>query len=115
MTYETFSVPDPQSFVESLGVSPTEAEGAALEIDLTEIVGESLRFSFSPVGRSIRLLWNRESGPVDIFREGAKRLWIEESDGETSLCTEFAMGPTKGTLRLVVFPRLSVKDELLFS
>ncbi|MFD7572753.1 hypothetical protein ACFV6U_19835 [Streptomyces sp. NPDC059810] len=114
MTHETFSVPDPQRFAESLGVDPTETEGAALEIDLTEIVGESLRFSFSPVERSIRLLWNRESGPIDIFREGAQRLWIDESDGETSLCTEFVMGSTKGTLRLVVFPHLRLKDELLF-
>ncbi|WP_426403868.1 hypothetical protein ACN9M0_17495 [Streptomyces sp. R-07] len=115
MMQEAFSVPDLRRFTESLGVDPVETESDTQEIDLTDVTGESLRFSFSPAGRSIRLLWIRESGTVDIFREGATRLWIEEQDKETILCTEFAMGSTKGTLRLRVFPNLQLKDELLFS
>ncbi|WP_086831542.1 hypothetical protein [Streptomyces sp. NRRL B-24572] len=115
MTKEAFSVPDLHRFAESLGVDPVEIEADTQEIDLEDVTGESLRFSFSTAGRSIRLLWTRESGTVDIFREGATRLWIEEGGRETILCTEFATGSIKGSLRLRVFPHIELKDELLFS
>lgn len=116
MTDATFNVPDFQFFAESIGMEPRESEGDSFEIDLTPVTGEEIRFSFSITGRSIRLIWKRSNGScVDIFREGATRLWIQEQGRETSLCTDFSLGSLHGTLRLCVFPVLDLRDELLIS
>ncbi|WP_435187557.1 hypothetical protein [Streptomyces sp. bgisy126] len=103
--------PEPRDFAEALGVEPVEVEGEAQELDLTEVVGEPLRFSFHVVERSIRLRW----GHVDLYREGATRLRIVESPGRTGLYVDFETGPMTGTLRIEVFPEVTVDDVLLLS
>ncbi len=103
--------PEPRDFAEALGVEPVEVEVEAQELDLTEVVGEPLKFSFHAVERSIRLRWGR----VDIYREGATRLRIVESPGRTGLYVDFATDTMTGTLRIEVFPEVSVDDELLFT
>ncbi|GAA3393679.1 hypothetical protein [Streptomyces roseoviridis] len=115
MTHEEFTVPDLQNFAEAIGAEPTETQEGIYEIDLTEVGSEPIRFSFSPAGRSVRMVWKvGDDVRVDIYREGATRLWIDEANGETSLCTEFSMGSVRGVLRLRVFPSAALRDELLF-
>ncbi|MFZ4298543.1 hypothetical protein ACOZE3_11620 [Streptomyces cinereoruber] len=111
MPREPFVTPDPRAFAESLGVEPVETGEGVLELDLTEVTGEPLFFGFSPLGGSVRLRWGR----VDLHREGATLLRIVESPGGTGLSVDFATGTTTGTLRVEVFPRVAVRDELLLS
>ncbi|MFC7928628.1 hypothetical protein [Streptomyces cinereoruber] len=111
MPREPFVTPEPRAFTESLGVEPVETGEGVLELDLTEVTGEPLRLDFNPLGGSVRL---RRDG-LDLYREGATHLRIVEAPGRTALSVDFATGTTTGTLRIEVFPRVAVRDELLLS
>jgi hypothetical protein len=115
MTNEPFSVPDSQEFIDNFGVSPTVIDVDAVELDLSEIVGERLRFSFSPAGRSVRLQWTVAKGcGIDVFREGAYRLRISVEEQSVFLVTDFMTESLAGRMRLQVLPSVNLEDELLF-
>lgn len=114
MANEEFHTPEPIDFLETFGVEPILIDEDVFEIDLSDVAEEPVRITFNPMARSVRLVWNKGGESiVDIFREGASRLRIEENGGESRLCVDFSLGGAAGTLYLTVFPTLRVSDELL--
>ncbi|WP_143195092.1 hypothetical protein [Streptomyces sp. CB02488] len=112
-----FVTPDPQEIVNSLGVEPEFAGETRRTIDLVAVTGEDLKFSYDAVGQSVAVRWCTRSGKVvlNLFREGAILLRVQERDGETQLVVEFETRDTVGELRLKVFPEVSLTETSLFS
>ncbi|UOT04245.1 hypothetical protein MPY17_00220 [Rhodococcus opacus] len=77
--------------------------------------GGDVELVVDPLGRSIRLRFSVLSHLVfDLFREGATRLRLTETDGSLVIAIEFEAGEIAGTLHISVGSTINVKDSLLF-
>ncbi|MEV4683246.1 hypothetical protein [Streptomyces kurssanovii] len=78
-----FVTGDPQLLVNTFAVEP-------------EMTGEDVTFSYDDARRSVAFSWFSDSGEVSmrLFREGARRLRVEEEGGRTGLLTEFGTADT---------------------
>ncbi|WP_353944297.1 hypothetical protein ABII15_23685 [Streptomyces sp. HUAS MG91] len=118
MMQEAFRIPLEAEFLEEIGVEPVRRDaGDTLELNLSEVTGESLFLTTSETGRSVRIKWGEEKGEwaVDIFREGATCMRIDSQHNRTSILIDFSLGATKGELKLQIFPRVAISDQQLFS
>jgi YD repeat-containing protein len=116
MSYAPFIVPSDGDFEREFGVCPVVEEGSeARVLDLEPVTGQTLRFSYDPLGRSVRLVWRRgDAVDMDMFREGAAELRIVTERGAASIVTRFDWGDLMGELALAVFPDVSIVDRTLF-
>ncbi|MCM2411182.1 hypothetical protein [Streptomyces sp. RKAG290] len=112
-----FVTPDPQEIVNALGVEPDITGETQRTVNLVDVTGEDLTFSYDAVGQSVTVRWCTPSGKVllNMFREGAILLRVQEGDGETRLVVKFETGDTSGELRVQVFPEVSITETSLFS
>ncbi|MEV7238767.1 hypothetical protein AB0N06_34065 [Streptomyces sp. NPDC051020] len=112
-----FVTPDPQEIVNALGVEPEITGETQRTVNLVDVTGEDLTLSYDAVGQSVTVRWCTPSGKVmlNLFREGAILLRVQEGDGETQLVVEFETRDTSGELRLQVFPEVSITETSLFS
>ncbi|MFG2628624.1 hypothetical protein [Streptomyces sp. NPDC048473] len=112
-----FVTPDPQEVVNALGVEPEITGETQRTVNLVDVTGEDLAFSYDAVGQSVAVRWCAPSGKVmlNLFREGAILLRVQEGDGGTQLIVEFETRDTAGELRLQVFPEVSITETSLFS
>lgn len=115
--YKEFEVPDAQELVEALGVEPQYLEFEEVAVlNLSEICGEDLTFSYSAMGRSVRLSWRKEErSHMNIYREGATRLHVGTEDQSTSIDVHYGFADAEGLLKVQIFPYVKVEDRLLFS
>ncbi|KNB53558.1 hypothetical protein AC230_02615 [Streptomyces caatingaensis] len=111
--YREFSVPDEQSILESLGEWPEEVEEGVHQLALCREGGETLKLSYSVLGRSVRVQWVDTSGKtvVDLFKEGATRLAVTS----TGFTVSSHMGECTGEMVVEVFPVISVTERVLFT
>ncbi|GFM99380.1 hypothetical protein Sfulv_41910 [Streptomyces fulvorobeus] len=86
-------------------------------MNLVDVTGEDLAFSYDAVGQSVNVRWCTPSGKVmlHLFREGATLLRVDEGDDKTQLVVDFRTGDTAGELRLQVFPEVSISETSFFS
>ncbi|MFJ5865641.1 hypothetical protein ACIQEY_14645 [Streptomyces parvus] len=112
-----FVTPDPQDLVNALGVEPEITGEAQMTLTLLDITNEDLTFSYNLIGQSVSVRWNAKSGglKLQLFREGATLLRIQEGDGVTGLAVEFATQDTMGVLELQIFPNVSVMETSLLT
>ncbi|WP_413801435.1 hypothetical protein [Streptomyces iranensis] len=112
-----FVTPDPLEFSSALGVEAEVTGETQRTLKLEDVTGEDITFSYDANGRSVRLAWRNPSGRgvVNIFREGATLLRVNDEGGRTELVTEFRTVDTVGVLRLQVFPHAEVTEESLFA
>ncbi|WP_406494951.1 hypothetical protein OG936_13960 [Streptomyces sp. NBC_00846] len=112
-----FVTPDPQDVVNALGVEPEITGETQRTVNLADVTGEDLTLSYDAVGQSVTVRWCTPSGKVilNLFREGAILLRVQEGDGETKIVVEFETRDTTGELRLQVFPEVSITETSLFS
>ncbi len=112
-----FVTPDPQEIVNALGVEPEITGETQRTVNLVDVTGEDLTLSYDAVGQSVTVRWCASSGKamLNLFREGAILLRVQEGDGETQLVVEFETRDTAGELRVKVFPEVSITETLLFS
>ncbi|MFB9903873.1 hypothetical protein [Allokutzneria oryzae] len=111
-----FVVPAFDEFVEVFGVGPRRADGAdtVYEFEFALDGDDFLGFSYDIVWRSVRVRWLRQEDVlVDVFREGADRLVLEDGGAECGLAVDFRTASLAGQLRVQVFPRVAIRDELL--
>ncbi|WP_369201101.1 hypothetical protein [Streptomyces sp. PU-14G] len=114
--YREFTVPDELEIFEKTDAWPEMDESGAYVLTFQYSDTEHLFFSYDVPGRSVRLRWVAENGETiaDVFREGATRLSVRHSPGETLIVTDFDMGECNGSLVLRTRPRVKVSDQLLF-
>ncbi|MEU1943549.1 hypothetical protein ACFW95_06225 [Streptomyces sp. NPDC059474] len=112
-----FVTPDPLDIFSALGVEAEVTGETQRTLKLEDVTGEDITFSYDASGRSVRLAWCNHLGRrvVNIFREGATLLRVNEEGGRTELVTEFKTTDTMGVLRFQVFPHVEVAEESLFS
>lgn len=112
-----FVTPDPQEIVNALGVEPEATGKTQRIINLADVTGEDLIFSYDAVGQSVAVRWCAPSGKVilNLFREGARLFRVEEWNGRTQLVVKFETGDTVGEFRLQVFPEVSIAETSLLS
>ncbi|MEV4920793.1 hypothetical protein AB0K47_28805 [Streptomyces tirandamycinicus] len=112
-----FITPEPQDFVNALGVEPNISGDTQRTLKLSDVIGEDVTFSYDAVGGSVRVAWRAASGGdlISIYREGATLLRIIEDDDGTRLLIEFRTRDTVGELRVQVFPELSISESQLLS
>ncbi|MFJ2587962.1 hypothetical protein [Streptomyces sp. NPDC087538] len=112
-----FVTPDPQEIINALGVEPEITGETQRTVNLAEITGEDLALSYDAVGQSVNLRWCAPSGKVmlNLFREGAILLRVQDGGGKTQLVMEFETRDTAGEIRVQVFPEVSIAETSLFS
>ncbi|MFJ2267433.1 hypothetical protein ACIOHO_13835 [Streptomyces sp. NPDC087849] len=112
-----FVTPDPQEIVNALGVEPEITGETQRTVNLVDVTGEDLTLSYDAVGQSVNVRWCTPLGKVklNLFREGAILLRVQEGGGATQLVVEFETRDTAGELRLQVFPEVSITETSLFS
>ncbi|MBV6760812.1 hypothetical protein [Rhodococcus opacus] len=75
---------------------------------------ENIELAVDPLGRSIRLRYSVLSHIVlDVFREGATKLQLDEPGDKLSVVIEFEAGEIVGTLTVDIGSTISIKDSLL--
>jgi YD repeat-containing protein len=116
--YREFIVPDDQEILEAIGEWPeVEEDSEARLLVFRGEGGESIRFTYDALARSVRVQWKSGHGEtlVDIFREGATRLTAHSDKSIAYIALEFVMGECAGKMEIQVRPKMAVKDHLLFS
>lgn len=116
--YREFIVPDDQEILEAIGDWPeTEEDSEARLLVFRGEGGESIRFTYDALARSVRVLWKNGQGEtlVDIFREGATRLVVHSGNSCAYIALDFVMGECAGKMEIQVHPKMAVKDHILFS
>jgi YD repeat-containing protein len=116
--YREFIVPDDQEILEAIGEWPeAEEDSEARLLVFRGEGGETIRFTYDALGRSVRVQWKNGLGDMllDVFREGATRLTVHSDMRIAFIAVEFVMGECAGKMEIQVQPKLAVKDQLLFS
>ncbi len=114
--YRELTCPDDQDILEAIGEWPeVDEDSGARFLALQGEEQEFLKFSYDPLGRSVRVRWRNRGGQevVDVFREGATRISVHSGKRVTYLSVEFNMSECVGRMEIQVFPQFAVKDQLL--
>ncbi|MFI9388968.1 hypothetical protein [Kutzneria sp. NPDC052558] len=116
MVHHEFTVPDDRELVELFGVASEALDGVE-STRLLRLVSENddeVHLVYDTPGRSIHLKWLRRGMcVVEIFREEAVRLSVEDDDGKAFVSIAFDSNSLFGELRVQVRPRIWVSDRLL--
>jgi hypothetical protein len=104
MISQSFVVPSDDEVLDATGLVPTSEDDFESKTLVLNLGGEdSLKFSYSVTGRSVRLVWQRRDRPVlDLFREGATRFGIDSRDARVTLRIEFDLEQARGAIDVVI-------------
>ncbi|WP_370419474.1 hypothetical protein AB8O64_14005 [Streptomyces sp. QH1-20] len=110
-----FRMPEAVDVLSAIGVLPeTQEDSETRVIRIVDSSGGEISFSYDSMERSVRVVWQRgREVIVDLFREGATSVDIRSEAGITYFLVEFQDEGWYGTLKIQVFPILSLKDTLL--
>lgn len=117
MGIREFITPAEEEWINALGVAPEQVEGDEHIYVLHYPIGSSdhLDFSFDTVGSSIRFRWIRgEEVLANIFREGARRIYVRSGAGEAYVTVDFDTDGLHGQLITRILPAIRIEDALLF-
>lgn len=118
MAHSEFLVPSDDEWLDGFGVTsaPVEDEETTREVRVALTDDTVVTISYDVVGRSVRFTWGTgASSVIDLYREGATRLSLEDRSGATFVIAEFGLDSLHGTLEFQVFPDVKLTDRLLIS
>ncbi|WP_247694538.1 hypothetical protein [Streptomyces sp. B93] len=114
--YREFLTPDDEEVYEATGEWPDSDESGARVLNLRDLSGQSLIFSYDSLARSVRIRWTDHQGTevLDCFRESATRLSFTSGSSSKHISIDFNMGECTGTMEIQLTPILSVRDRVMF-
>jgi hypothetical protein len=117
MVYREFVVPDADSILDAIGVSPKSGEGddASQVLRISSGDRSVVILSYDTSGRSVRVQWIQESELiVDIFRESATNFTVIAEQGRSTIRVDLESDSLVGFLEIQVYPDIRITDQLLF-
>ncbi len=111
-----FVVPSDDEVLDATGLVPTSEDDFESKVIVLSLGGDdSLKFSYSQVGGSVRYVWTRKGQlMLDLFREGATRFEIDSRDARITLRVEFDFEQARGAIDVVMSQTgVEMQDRIL--